>query len=468
MNTLFYPASHIRPSNGYAGAATDELSIDRITFRDLEIFEAPAGTPSLYNQLNRTRTYGGSIALRNRMRRPWCASGRIKGVQDSLRFIAEHRELFGAIPNEGMIAALERYIHSGLPIITAVNRLEWLLEAIEVRFTEGRDYVLIRRGIEHTIRLIQLVHGLAIQCELAGAAGELAMLSIDVKATSCSLIEILSAYRDLDNPSFRTVLRLDRTVRHDDRNGIVKLMQLAFEFDALVAMSDVMQSNGWITPEITNDPSELVVQDLVHPFLNHAVSNSLILHEPRRLVFLTGPNMAGKTTFLRSLGVSLYLAHLGMGVPAASFRFCPCDALFTALTVTDSLMQGISFFRAEALRLKQIVGAAVNGQRVIGIMDEPFMGTNLKDAIDAAGTVLTGLADSRHGQFFVSSHLIELADSLAKHTGVEFRRFEANELTGTLSFDFVLRPGVSDQRLGMRVLREEGVIDLVDRIPRSR
>jgi DNA mismatch repair ATPase MutS len=64
--------------------------------------------------------------------------------------------------------------------------------------------------------------------------------------------------------------------------------------------------------------------------------------------------------------------------------------------------------------------------------------------------------------------LIELAESLAHTDGVEFRHFEANEDEGTLSFDFVLRPGVSDQRLGMRVLREEGVIDLVDRIPRKR
>ncbi|MEX2283124.1 MAG: hypothetical protein WEE89_11635 [Gemmatimonadota bacterium] len=468
MSSLLTPVSHVRANGAKQKAppADDELLIDRTTFRDLEVFESSGGAQSLFSFLNRTRTYGGSTALRNRLRRPWRSAARIAGVQDSLRFIRDHRELFGALPNEGTISALERYVHSGLPIITTVNNFEWLLEALEVRISEVKEYFHIRRGVEHTTHLIQRLHGLAVASQKAGVPGEVAMLLAEVTATSHDLVAAITSYKDHEDPSFRTVLRLDRRFRHDERPSIMRLMQLAFELDALVALADVMGLCGWTLPEIDEEHADLVADGLYHPFLTEAIPNSLALRDPRRLLFLTGPNMAGKTTFLRSLGVSLYLAHIGMAVPARSLRFCPCDAFFTAVSVTDNLMQGISFFRAEALRIKQIVAATVDGQRVIAIMDEPFMGTNLKDAIDAADAVLGGLARSRYGQFFVSSHLIELAESLAGTDGVEFRHFEANEAEGTLSFDFVLRPGVSDQRLGMRVLREEGVIDLVDRIPR--
>ncbi len=234
------------------------------------------------------------------------------------------------------------------------------------------------------------------------------------------------------------------------------------ELDALVSMADVTVQHGFVFPEVVAGPGMVVGQGVYHPFLPEPVRNPIALDQHRRLLFLTGPNMAGKTTYLRSCGIALYLGHLGMGVPAMSFRFSPCNALFSAITLADDVRAGVSFFRAEALRVKSIAAALAERRRVVALLDEPFKGTNVKDALDASRAVFGRLAAARDSLFLVSSHLIEVGAALEATGAVDCRRFEAGEGPAGLEYDFVLRPGISAQRLGMRVLVEEGVFELLD------
>jgi DNA mismatch repair ATPase MutS len=213
---------------------------------------------------------------------------------------------------------------------------------------------------------------------------------------------------------------------------------------------------------VHDGPTEIRGEAVFHPFVANAVPNPLRLDQKQRLLFLTGPNMAGKTTYLRACGIAVFLAHVGMGVPAASFRFSPCNAFFSAISLVDNVREGVSFFRAEALRIKSIAQAVANGRRVIALLDEPFRGTNVKDAHDASATVLARLAHKQDSLFLVASHLIELGPTLLETGSVDCCRFDASEKEGRLQFDFVLRPGISSQRFGMRVLHEEGVFELLD------
>src|SRR5688572_29496971 len=96
------------------------------------------------------------------------------------------------------------------------------------------------------------------------------------------------------------------------------------------------------------------------------------------------------------------------------------------------------------------------------MMDEPFKGTNVKDALDASRAILERFASKQGSLFLVSSHLIELGEQMMATGQVDCRHFEAGEQEGRLRFEYVLRPGVSTQRLGMRVLREEGIFALLD------
>ena len=179
-------------------------------------------------------------------------------------------------------------------------------------------------------------------------------------------------------------------------------------------MADVTHKYGFVLPEIEEGPLRVYGEGLVHPFLTKPVANSIELDQEHRLLFLTGPNMAGKTTYIRTFATVLYFAHLGMGVPAASFHFVPAQRLFSLISLTDDLSSGISYFRAEVLRVKAIAQAVADGHRVVAIMDEPFKGTNVKDAFDASLAILERFSHREECLFVFSSHLIELSDHLTR------------------------------------------------------
>jgi DNA mismatch repair protein MutS len=258
------------------------------------------------------------------------------------------------------------------------------------------------------------------------------------------------------------ILRLDQVFRIHEKSALDRLLQLIFEVEALVSMADVTMQNGFVMPALRQGPLAVKAQGLVHPFVPGAVANPVELDQNKRVLFLTGPNMAGKTTYLRAIATALYFAHLGMGVPATHFTFTPMQRLFSSISLSDDLRNGISYFRAEALRAKAIAQAIADGYRVVALLDEPFKGTNVKDALDASLAILERFASKQDCLFMFSSHLIELRERLTVTDQIDCRYFEADEGGGKLQFDYLLRSGVSDQRLGMRVLQEEGVFNLLD------
>jgi len=443
------------------------MHVDEQTIRDLEIFEATGGDPSLFDLLNRCRTPGGADALRARFRRPLSRADEIRAVQDSLRHIAENRAAFDLLPESAQLTALEVYLHSNLPVLTRTSGLDGLVEALGFRYGDRKVFQQMLSGVARTAATLRALGRFASRGELKGAPGELATRMDELRTLLLRPAIVAMSREEQVEASWRKALHFDRELRREERPTVERLMRLCFELDALVSMSDVGREYGYILPDVHDGPTEVLGEDVYHPFLIRAVANPVDLAQPRRLLFVTGPNMAGKTTYLRACGTAVYLAHLGMGVPARGFRFSPCDVLFSAITLVDSVRGGVSFFRAEALRVKRLAQALADGQRVFGMLDEPFKGTNVKDAVDASRAVFAALADADDSVFLVSSHLTEVAESLEPQPTVRCARFEAHELEGRLRYDFVIRPGISKQRLGVRVLEEEGVFELLARM-RSR
>ena len=445
-------------------ADPDEVLMDPQTYRDLEVFESEGGAPSLYDLCNQTRTLGGGRVLKARMRKPWNKAPRIRGVQESIGFIRANRDSFRHLPTDVIAIEVERYLDGALPLVKGGNRFEFLIETLEIRFGDFRTYSRIARGVQRTSRMVRL---LGMVLDAAGSAatqvqGDLGRLLTELQ----TLIEGPSlapvANEDRWEQSTWQVMQADRMFRLRERGAVERMLELIYEVDALVAMADAMEKYGFVMPTLESGPLHVVAEGIIHPFMTDPVANPLQLDPAQHMLFLTGPNMAGKTTYLRASGLAIYLAHLGMGVPARSFRFSPCECLFSSITVTDSVRSGISFFRAEALRVKAIAQALMDGLSVIAIMDEPFKGTNVKDALDASQAVFERFASRPGSLFMISSHLIELGDDLLASGQVDCQHFEASEHEDQLRFEYVLRPGVSSQRLGMRVLREEGIFDLLD------
>jgi dsDNA-specific endonuclease/ATPase MutS2 len=338
-----------------------------------------------------------------------------------------------------------------------------MLEAISLRLSDVRTYGRVMQGVLSAASMVRSLRTVLAALSAAEPRGELRALLDEIR----ELIDRpdlgqLPREERWDMPGWR-ILELDRMLRTEGRASLERLLHLVYEVDALAALADTMLRYGFVMPEIVEGPLEIEAEGVYHPFITGAVANPVRLDQSKRMLFLTGPNMAGKTTYLKATGIAVYLAHLGMGVPARSFRFSPCERLFTSITILDNVRTGVSFFRAEALRMKSIAQAVADGARVMALMDEPFKGTNLKDALDASSEILQRLAGREGSVFMVASHLIELGERMQATGHVDCRLFEASEEGDQLRFEYRLRPGISSQRLGMRVLIEEGIFDLLDR-----
>lgn len=441
--------------------ASSGLLLDAHTLDDLEIFGNNANGPSVFKLCNFTRTEGGKEVLKRRMRTPWSEAEKIRQTQRSLTFIMQRRTAFKKMPSY-IIDHVEQYGREVLLMVTQLNSVEFVLGALSLKINNERHFRFIRRGVEFGTGFIRALRDLVDDPELASPEGELAGLIEEVQALLATPRIASIPNKEIGGSSMFKVLRIDQVFRMHEKVAIARLIQLTFEIDALVSMADAMHKHGLTLPRIEEGELRVNAEGLYHPFVPEPVANPVALDQQQRLLFLTGPNMAGKTTYLRAFATALYLGHLGMGVPATQFSFVPAQRLFSSISLSDDIHGGISYFRAEALRVKAVAEAIAAGYRVVAIMDEPFKGTNVKDALDASLAIMERFATKNDCLFMFSSHLIELGERLSVAEKISSHNFEADESEGRLSFDYTLRPGVSSQRLGVRVLREEGVFDLLD------
>lgn len=255
--------------------------------------------------------------------------------------------------------------------------------------------------------------------------------------------------------------KLDRPVRRTCRSALADTLAALHELEALQSLADIASRAGYSYPEIVG--GEDVVFDarsLRHPLLVNGVPNNVSLGTDGKgqLLFVTGPNMAGKTTALKMCGLAVLMAHIGVAVAADALRISTFDTLFANLSARDSLARGESLFLAEVRRIGVLVGHLSAGARVFGAVDEMLKGTNVHDAHDATSLVVTGLANYPRGLFVVASHLAELADQLSACARIRFGQMTVLFHDGAARTTFRLEPGVSRQRLGMYILEQQGIV----------
>ena len=444
-------------------AKVKALEVDPHTQKDLEIFESEDASKTLFHLCDSTRTEGGGQILRYRMSHPFSDPVNIRQTQQSIAYIPQHREIFEKI-GLWVTGRVERYQRDPLMYVTQRDFFGFLCGAVALRSFDSYHYLRIMKGVQFTCLFVQSMRAYLKRLEQNPPEGELALISEDIKRIVLSEEFLEVPEQELKGESFWRILKLDQTFRIYGKDRVEELLRLAYELDALISMADATNKRGFSIPEVLDGPTRFQATGLVHPQLEKPVANDAELSQDTRLLFLTGPNMAGKTTYLRSVATALYFGHLGMGVPAASFAFTPVDRLFTSIAISDDVHTGTSYFLAEVLRIKSLAGTLSEGSKVVAIMDEPFKGTNVSEALEASLAVMQRLEIIRDSLFLFSSHLIELEESFVDSPNILKCHFEAKENEGRLQFDYRIHPGVSRQRLGMRVLKEEGVFDLLDKV----
>jgi hypothetical protein len=224
---------------------------------------------------------------------------------------------------------------------------------------------------------------------------------------------------------------------------------------------------GWCLPELAAEAERLTAAALGHPLLPpaRAVRNDVELGPPGRLLLVTGSNMSGKSTLLRALGVNALLAMAGGPVCAARLSLPPV-ALATSIRPRDSLAAGESLFLAELRRLKAVVDAAGSsrpeGARLIYLLDEILLGTNVRERQLAVQAVLRHLL-SRPALGALATHDLSLAEAeglSAACVPVHFREQLEAASAGEaprMSFDYVLRPGLTPTTNALALLKLVGL-----------
>jgi hypothetical protein len=214
-----------------------------------------------------------------------------------------------------------------------------------------------------------------------------------------------------------------------------------------------------VYPAISNG-SEISAKDLKHPLLDPAtaIGNDVSLGCKEQFYLLTGANMTGKSTFIRTIGVSNVLTNLGLPLPAASVSM-PIMDLYTSMRITDSVQDDISYFRAELNRIRAMMDFVSKNQHVcLVLLDEPLRGTNSTDKQQGTRAIIETLL-SYNAAGIVATHDTGLCDMESGHTGkISNYYFESSVSVNGLIFDFKLRQGGSTSNNATILMRQMGII----------
>jgi DNA mismatch repair ATPase MutS len=257
---------------------------------------------------------------------------------------------------------------------------------------------------------------------------------------------------------FHCLVRLEKW-KMDSGKFVQKWFDVIGEVEALSSMSILKHDNPeFIMPQINEDlRTGITAEQLGHPLLNRGRKcNDICFDSNQPILLITGSNMSGKSTFLRTVGISLLLSSLGMPVCAKCFK-CPILKIYACMRTSDNLGQNVSSFYAELLRVKMVVEAVDRNERVFFLLDEIFKGTNSADRHMGAKMLIRQL-DKKAAWGMVSTHDLELAD-LEKESKGHIRNYHFKEYykDNKIFFDYLLRKGVSDTRNAIFLMTMVGV-----------
>ncbi|MEN3010518.1 MAG: DNA mismatch repair protein MutS [Candidatus Bipolaricaulaceae bacterium] len=225
------------------------------------------------------------------------------------------------------------------------------------------------------------------------------------------------------------------------------------ELDALRSLAEVAHKKGYTRPRFT-ETRRLRIREGRHPVVEETVTfvpNDLVMDERTYLALVTGPNMAGKSVFLRQVALIALLAQMGSFVPAKEAELPLFDKIFTRVGASDAVAEGISTFMAEMQEAAGILSGATENSLVI--LDELGRGTSTHDGMALAWAIAKHLAEKVRCKTLFATHYRELADLAEALPGVMNLHAAAREWKGEVVFLYRILPGVAEKSYGIQVAK---------------
>ena len=438
------------------------MEIDKTTLMDLSIFNAEDEF-SVFEKLNLTRTTGGRDRLRKYFTHTLPNIQAIENVQNTLKLIIEQDKEWPVKISNGSIMMIHKFYETG---VDSPPARPTLATAHYYRLFHRADFSLIKDAVGHAFNFLKGMQHL-VSTFLTNDTPE--NLKVILKKAASLLdkssLEIISKKDNSADLLTTELLSLSHFLVYHYKHQVFQLIELYYHLDAWYGMAMSVQKYDLHFPDFKHSKEPVLKADkLYHILLERPIAYDVELNKDNSFIFLTGANMAGKSTFIKAVGTAVFLAHIGMGVPAASMELSEFEGLLSNINVMDNIVKGESFFYNEVQRIKSTILKVSDGRKWLILIDELFKGTNVQDAMKCSTVVIEGLIKIKHSLFILSTHLYEIGDDLKKYSNIDFKYFETSVKDGDLEFSYQLKDGVSNDRLGYLILEREKVIELLDEL----
>ncbi len=289
------------------------METDKTTLNDLSVFHHEEEC-SIFHKLNFTRTVGGKERLKNIFNKSLTSITSIENVQKTLQLLIEKEDSWPLIISNGSVLMIHKFYESSIDQIPDKPTVS---SAYLYKMFHAPDYSLVKYSIGHAFDFMK-----GMQKIIA------VFLNIDSQDKFRVILE--KAKHRLDKPQLNNILSkkkhtdismpemlgLASFIRYHYKENLLELIEIYFQLDAWYGMAMAVKEYGLVFPEFTSSSEpKLSADGLYHILLPSPVAYSVELNQKNNFIFLTGANMAGKSTFIKAVGAAVYLAHIGMGVP---------------------------------------------------------------------------------------------------------------------------------------------------------
>ncbi|HEU4902730.1 MAG TPA: DNA mismatch repair protein MutS [Flavisolibacter sp.] len=438
------------------------MQIDKITFNDISIFH-PEEESSIFHKLNFTKTVGGKAWLHRFFTEPHADLKRILGTQNIIKTLLDHLDDWPAEITNGTILMMDKFLDYSLdPIPQNLNSFN----SYSYKLLHNADYSMVKYSVKH---FSDFMRGLRKIIQLLETAELPASLSFYIDRMKRLLeekpLQQLSETKSDEKFVVQQNLHYGYHLRVHYKTDLLELIDIYSRLEAWWSMAMAVKTYNLHFPQfVEQDEPYLNAEGLYHILLQKPVAYNLVMHPNENFIFLTGANMAGKSTLIKAVGSSVFLAHMGMGVPAKNMQLSLFDGLLTNINVSDNIAKGESYFFNEVQRIKNTIYKINDGKKWLVLIDELFKGTNVQDAMKCSLTVIKGLIKIKNSLFILSTHLYEIGEELKQYPNISFKYFETTVSEDQLSFSYQLKEGISNDRIGYVILRREKVVEMLEKL----
>lgn len=427
---------------------------DKQTLEDLNLL-GKYRPHSIFGIFNQVKTQGGGRLLESMFNTPLTDAEAINTRAGIFQYFQRRQLVFPFSAEQ--VGKVENYLSMGTGATRVTATASVLKKKLMGSFIRDEQYQQLYEGLTATIGLLQTLRVFVGRLEEKDSPYQARVLELKALFSDDTLTDALSS----QTLSLLQVARYDHLLKQGFSDEMEMVLDIIYELDLYIAVSDVARTRGFAyAAAFPKEHNIFRAVELRHPGLDKGVGNPLAFYRESNLVFLTGANMAGKSTFMKSFGIAVYLAHMGFPVAAATLEFSVRDGLYSSINVADNLAQGYSHFYAEVLRVKTVAEAVSSGKYLIVLFDELFKGTNVKDAYDATLAVTRSFSDYRNCCFVISTHIIEVGGAL--HSGSIQFSFLPTVMDGHIPrYTYRLTEGITNDRHGMMIIENEKILELL-------